>query len=219
MTPLVFCILTNTRQPVFSSHFFAGVGTKPNLVGVGQLSGQFRNRRSRIGITLGSRALGIQVILKQLRLSRHLSQEQLAEMSGLNVRTIQRIESGHNASLETLKSLASVFEVDAATLTQEKFVIDKGSNDWQSLPLWLKVWFFFNFLSLRPTRSSATRIEVVSHASGFLFCALGLLSEAALVGGLIMLANAYLFHLLTRQGDKHGIWYEAVDVNDTNLSR
>ena len=35
------------------------------------------------------------MILKQLRLSHHLSQEQLAEMSDLNVRTIQRIESGH----------------------------------------------------------------------------------------------------------------------------
>ena len=34
------------------------------------------------------------MILKQLRLSRLLSQEQLTQMSGLNVRTIQRIESG-----------------------------------------------------------------------------------------------------------------------------
>ena len=42
------------------------------------------------------------MILKQLRLSRHLSQEQLATMSGLNVRTIQRIESGHKASVESL---------------------------------------------------------------------------------------------------------------------
>ncbi|MEQ3513258.1 helix-turn-helix transcriptional regulator [Pseudoalteromonas sp. BZB3] len=31
------------------------------------------------------------MVLKQLRVSRHLTQEQLAEMSGLNVRTIQRI--------------------------------------------------------------------------------------------------------------------------------
>jgi dihydrofolate reductase len=46
------------------------------------------------------------MILKQLRLSRHLSQEQLAQMSGLNVRTIQRIESGHSASVESLKCLA-----------------------------------------------------------------------------------------------------------------
>ncbi|MCJ8274156.1 MAG: helix-turn-helix domain-containing protein, partial [Psychrosphaera sp.] len=34
------------------------------------------------------------MILKELRISQLLSQEQLAQMSGLNVRTIQRIESG-----------------------------------------------------------------------------------------------------------------------------
>lgn len=38
------------------------------------------------------------MILKQLRLSRNISQEQLAQMSNLNARTIQRIESGHKAS-------------------------------------------------------------------------------------------------------------------------
>ena len=49
------------------------------------------------------------MILKQLRLSHRLSQEQLANMSGLNVRTIQRIESGQQASVESLKCLAAVF--------------------------------------------------------------------------------------------------------------
>jgi transcriptional regulator with XRE-family HTH domain len=45
------------------------------------------------------------MILKQLCLSRLLSQEQLAQMSGLSVRTIQRIESGHSASLESFAYL------------------------------------------------------------------------------------------------------------------
>lgn len=50
--------------------------------------------------------------IKKMRLERHWSQEQLAEMSGLSIRTIQRIENGENAGLESLKSLASVFETD-----------------------------------------------------------------------------------------------------------
>lgn len=50
--------------------------------------------------------------IKELRLARHWSQEQLAEMSGLSVRTIQRIENGENAGLESLKSLAAVFEIE-----------------------------------------------------------------------------------------------------------
>jgi DNA-binding XRE family transcriptional regulator len=152
------------------------------------------------------------MILKQIRLSRNLSQEQLAQMAGLNVRTIQRIESGRKASVESLKCLAATLEVDISTLNQEKFVIDKHSHNWKHLPLWLKCWFVLNFLNVRPSRSTALRIEIVSHVSGFLFCLFGFRSEAALAGGLIMLATAYLFHLLKWQGDKYGIWYDAPET-------
>jgi hypothetical protein len=38
---------------------------------------------------------------------------------------------------------------------------------------------------------------------------IGFVNEAALAGGLILLANAYLFSLLMWQGDKYGIWYDA----------
>ncbi|MCW3173939.1 helix-turn-helix domain-containing protein [Shewanella subflava] len=148
------------------------------------------------------------MILKELRISRHLSQEQLAQMSGLNVRTIQRIESGHNASSESLKCLAAALNVDISTLNQEKFMIDKKSDNWQKLPFVLKCWFVFNFLQTRPSRESASRIEVIGHISGFAFCCLGFISEAALVGGLLMLATAYLYHWLKWQGDKYGIWYD-----------
>lgn len=50
--------------------------------------------------------------IKKMRLERHWSQEQLAEMSGLSIRTIQRIENGENAGLESLKALAAVFETN-----------------------------------------------------------------------------------------------------------
>ena len=52
--------------------------------------------------------------IKKIRLERHWSQEQLAEMSGLSIRTIQRIENGENAGLESLKSLAAVFDTNIA---------------------------------------------------------------------------------------------------------
>ena len=52
--------------------------------------------------------------IKKMRLERHWSQDQLAEMSGLSIRTIQRIENGGNAGLESLKSLAAVFEINIA---------------------------------------------------------------------------------------------------------
>ncbi|MFL6658371.1 MAG: helix-turn-helix domain-containing protein [Massilia sp.] len=152
------------------------------------------------------------MILKQLRLSRNFSQEQLAQMSGLNVRTIQRIESGHKASVESLKCLAAVLEVNISTLEQEKFVIDHHSDNWKNLPFWLKCCFSLNVFVVQPARFSFRRIEILSHLSGFLLCLLGFVNEAALAGGLIMLATAYFFGLLKWQGDKFDIWYDRPDT-------
>ncbi len=58
------------------------------------------------------------MLVKKLRLQKSWSQEQLATLSGLSTRTIQRIEGGESVGYETLKSLASVFEIDVADLTQ-----------------------------------------------------------------------------------------------------
>ena len=52
--------------------------------------------------------------IKKMRLERHWSQDQLAEMSGLSIRTVQRIENGENAGLESLKCLAAVFDTNIA---------------------------------------------------------------------------------------------------------
>ncbi len=57
--------------------------------------------------------------IQKLRLQRGWSQQQLADQSGLSVRTIQRIEAGQPASAETLKSIAAVFEIDFSTLNTE----------------------------------------------------------------------------------------------------
>lgn len=55
-------------------------------------------------------------LIQQLRNERLWSQQQLAETTGLGLRTVQRIESSGNASMESVKALAAVFEVDAKTL-------------------------------------------------------------------------------------------------------
>ncbi|MDH1427457.1 2TM domain-containing protein [Comamonas aquatica] len=62
--------------------------------------------------------------VQKLRLQRGWSQQQLAELSGLSVRTIQRIENGSAASTESLKSLASVFEIDFSILSSEPAMPD-----------------------------------------------------------------------------------------------
>ena len=58
------------------------------------------------------------MLIQKLRLQRGWSQQQLADLSGLSVRTIQRIEQGQVASTESLKSLAAVFEIDFLTLQE-----------------------------------------------------------------------------------------------------
>lgn len=155
------------------------------------------------------------MILKQLRISRRLSQEQLAQMSGLNVRTIQRIESGANASVESKKCLAAALNISIDTLDQESLAMNKQSDNWKNLPLFLKLWFTLNFLQMRPTRLSAKRIEIIGHVFGFGFCAVGIVSEPALVGGLFMLASAYLFTFLKWQGDKYQIWFDHTPTPDS----
>ncbi|MEM9494753.1 MAG: helix-turn-helix domain-containing protein [Pseudomonadota bacterium] len=57
--------------------------------------------------------------LKSLREERRWSQEELAGIAGIGVRTVQRIEKGKSASRATLSSLAAAFDVDAAALAME----------------------------------------------------------------------------------------------------
>lgn len=67
------------------------------------------------------------MIVRKLRLQRAWSQEHLAEASGLNVRTIQRIERGQKAGLESLNALAAAFDVDVETLRMDTTMNDTAS--------------------------------------------------------------------------------------------
>ena len=50
--------------------------------------------------------------VKSLRLEKGWTQEQLAELCDISVRTVQRIEKTGTASLDTSGALAAVFETD-----------------------------------------------------------------------------------------------------------
>ena len=60
------------------------------------------------------------MLIRKIRLERGLSQAQLAEMSGVSIRTIQRLERGAPASAETLKCIAAVLEVDFTLLRKDQ---------------------------------------------------------------------------------------------------
>ena len=137
------------------------------------------------------------MIVKQLRVKNKWSQEQLATMSGLSARTIQRVESGESASFETLKSLASVFEIDMNKLTEEIIMIDKTTENWKAQPLW----FRFCFLGM-----SSRKAQLLSE---FAFIILGL---AAFIywdnkfAGTCLIISGYLTNWLIRYTEQKNIW-------------
>jgi len=63
------------------------------------------------------------VCIKMFREMRQWSQEQLADISGLNVRTIQRVEQGLSASFDTRRALASAFEFEDIDALNKPFTI------------------------------------------------------------------------------------------------
>ncbi|MBK8900013.1 MAG: DUF805 domain-containing protein [Anaerolineaceae bacterium] len=55
-------------------------------------------------------------LVKKLRTAENWSQEQLSEKSGLSLRTIQRLENGGSASIESVRALAAAFGIDPSEL-------------------------------------------------------------------------------------------------------
>jgi hypothetical protein len=113
------------------------------------------------------------------------------------VRTIQRVENGNKASLETLKSLASVFEVDISTLTEEITVIDKESDDWKSLPWWFRA----NMVGVR-TRRTVLVAELSALFVGLVYWLI--LTDAQ--KAMILFLGAYITGWLVRYGDSNKVW-------------
>ncbi len=69
--------------------------------------------------------------LKKLRKNSGWSQERLAEISGLSLRTIQRIETSGNLSLESQLAIATAFSISPGELLDnEKVEIGNGGINW-----------------------------------------------------------------------------------------
>lgn len=139
------------------------------------------------------------MIVKKLRNKNGWSQEQLATFSGLNVRTVQRVENGNKASLETLKCLASVFEVDVVTLTEEITVIDKSQEDWKRRPWWFRA----NMFGVS-SRKHVLMVEMVLLCFGLTHWII----RPDVFGTPMIFLAAYATGWLLRYGDKHAVWQD-----------
>ena len=72
-------------------------------------------------------------LVVKLRRKRSWSQDELAIASGLNLRTVQRIEKSASASLQSKKAVAAAFDIDTRDLDNEEIRMKPcpvcGSNE------------------------------------------------------------------------------------------
>lgn len=151
----------------------------------------------------------------ELRRERSWSQDQLAELSGLSVRTIQRIESSGKAGYASIRALASAFEIDDSALELE-LAMSKSSSGWKKRPAWVRA-LFLGSGRVRMDSYQHILVERFAVAAGIMFVMVGmfgtngtLAAESArvpmlLIGSFMFLA-AYLMSLIVRIGDRHSVW-------------
>ena len=60
--------------------------------------------------------------IKTLRLSRHWTQEQLADIVGYSVRNLRRIENDGTGSIDVVNTFAGIFEVSALDILNGCFL-------------------------------------------------------------------------------------------------
>lgn len=73
------------------------------------------------------------MLIKKLRLENSWSQEKLAELSSLSLRTIQRIEKDNKASAESLRLIAKAFNVDIKELKKEELEEKSDSLNYENI--------------------------------------------------------------------------------------
>ena len=162
------------------------------------------------------------MFIKNLRKKCHQSQEQLAEKSGLSLRTIQRVESGHRVGFASLRALAKTFDINVDLLEQELYSMDNIIKEYKDFPLWLRLYIGSGWFSA--TRKEFQKIEiffvVCALFTASFWCSSFYFSYAAAplsfievsIGNLIgfcsvlLLLGAYNNSISIRLGDKYDIW-------------
>lgn len=181
----------------------------------GKKAAFFRHRQPAFFNIVCFRMREVYMLIKELRQKRLLSQEQLAELCGLSLRTIQRVESGHRIGFASLRALAAEFNVNVESLEQELYTMEKVSNEFKDLPFWLKLYIGSSWFSAN--REEFKKIELFFLILSVCFLAfLGLNSifkfapasvdTVLLLGSFCTLAGAYNISVTIRTGDKYDVW-------------
>lgn len=107
---------------------------------------------------------------RTLRERKLLSQERVAEMSGLSLRTIQRLEAGHRVSYASLRALAATFEIDVDLLERELYAMNRPTDDFVEIPRWVRrLNDGLSYGMPPPSRRQAHVYEALAIACGIVF--------------------------------------------------
>ena len=150
------------------------------------------------------------------REQKRLPQEKVAEMTGLSLRTIQRLEAGHRVSYASLRALAATFRIDVDALERELYAMNSSTEDFFEIPRWLRLldgkrWFGGPGLSRRDLHiieAFCVACAIIVIAGSFVVASN---STAKVLGtiGFIELLCGYLVSVNIRIGDKYRLWRSA----------
>ena len=188
------------------------------------MAGSWRHRQVTIPTTLLPTWPEADMNLRFSRERKLLSQERLAEMSGLSLRTIQRVEAGHRVSYASLRALAATLEIDVDLLERELYAMNKTTVDFVEVPRWVRLldgkrWFGGRGLSRRDFHV----VEAFCLGCGAVVFALSFLVGSSVVAKLLRtacfleLVCAYFVSVNIRLGDKYKLWPGAAGASPVRL--
>lgn len=165
---------------------------------------------------------------KSLREKQFLSQERVAEMTGLSLRTVQRLEAGHRVSYASLRALAVTFRIDVDVLERQLYAAPSTSAraEFVELPRWVR--------RLRDGVTGGSWLPGRTQAHVFEACAIGLglacwaaaqfvdaqIARAALLlAAPFSLVVGYGLSVATRIVDAYAGWQVSADPDPTATSR
>ena len=166
--------------------------------------------------------------VKKLRQKHLYSQEHLSEVSGLSLRTIQRVEQGHRVSYSSLRKLAAAFDIDVDLLERELYAMNSNSDDFTEKPLWIRLvlgkgWLF-------GTRRRYEKLTSLFMVSGIVFFVAWisllfwlrvpalheLLSTCFLTASVALLLAAWFSMYCIRLGDRYKAWQTSESGQSNN---
>ncbi len=181
----------------------------------GKKAAFLRHRQRFTLVILWSQQQGISMIIKTRRQQKLLSQEQLAEVCGLSLRTIQRVEAGHRIGYASLKALAAQLDINVETLEQELNNVEKISSEYGDLPLWVRLYMGKGWLAASRREFHKTELFFLAIGIGlgglwianslWEFAPTGIMQPLAL-GCLCGFLGAYNISMTIRVGDKYDVW-------------